>query len=172
MKMQENIGKILLKRAERNPDREILVFGEDRFTFSQLNERTNQLAHALKRMGIEKATRIAVLLTNGNEMCEILFAIAKIGAVMVPLNVRLAARELEYIIGDCGAEILIFEDKFFTTIEKIRSGLAINTLISVGKLVPSYATGYNHLIQGSGSFYPKTSSLIHQVDLFSRKAMS
>ena len=113
MKIQENIGKILLKRTERTPTREILVCGDDRFSYRTLNQRTNRLAHALKDMAVEKGDRVAVLLSNGNEICESLFALAKIGAVWVPLNVRLAPQELEFIIADSGAETIIFEKKYW-----------------------------------------------------------
>jgi fatty-acyl-CoA synthase len=146
MKMQENIGKILLKRAERNPDRDILVCGDDRFSYDTLNQRTNQLAQALKGMAVAKGDRVAVLLPNGNEICESLFALAKIGAVWVPLNVRLASKELEFIISDSGAETIIFAEKFSETVEEIKGRTALRNFICVGGKISPRTRNYEDAI--------------------------
>ncbi|MFC1823241.1 long-chain-fatty-acid--CoA ligase [Thermodesulfobacteriota bacterium] len=146
MRTQENIGNILFKRTERTPNREILVCGEDRFSYRTLNQRTNQLAHALKGVTVKKGDRVAVLLSNGNEICESLFAMAKIGAVWVPLNVRLAPQELEFIIGDCGAETLIFAERFSEMVEEIRGRSALKNFICLGGKISPGTTSYEDLI--------------------------
>lgn len=84
------------------------------------NNRVNQLCHALQDEGIRKGDRIAGLLANGNEFVEILFACAKLGAMMVPLNFRLAAPELAYIVNDSEPRLLIYSPEFLAVIPALR----------------------------------------------------
>ena len=85
---------------------------ERRFTFAEWNLRSNRTANALRELGVGKGDRVALLLMNSVEYMEAFFAIAKIGAVCVPLNWRLTPEELSFIIRDAGAETLIFGDEF------------------------------------------------------------
>ncbi len=112
--MQNNIGLILAKRAELNGDREAYVDSSSgiRLTFQDLNQRCNQIANALIASGVKPGDRVALLLMNSAEFMETYFAVAKIGGVVVPLNWRLVADELEFILKDSGSEILIFGEEF------------------------------------------------------------
>jgi O-succinylbenzoate-CoA ligase len=83
-----------------------------RFTFRELNARCNRTAHALRDLGVAKGDRVALLMMNGVEYIESFFAVAKIGAVVVPLNWRLVADELAFILGDSGATVLIYDGEF------------------------------------------------------------
>ena len=89
--MRDNVGLILTKRASLSPDMEgfVDVEAERRFTFAEWNLRSNRTAHALRELGVGKGDRVALLLMNGVEYMETFFAVAKIGAVCVPLNWRL-----------------------------------------------------------------------------------
>ena len=121
--MQNNLGLFLTKRAELNPDGEAYVDGNlpVRLSFNQLNERCNRLANALRTAGVEKGERIGFLLMNSAEFMEAYFAAAKIGAVVVPLNWRLVADELEFILKDSGTKRLIFGDEFLETVAELHS---------------------------------------------------
>ncbi len=112
--MQDNVGLILTKRASLSPDLEgfVDIETERRFTFAEWNLRSNRTAHALRGLGVGKGDRVALLLMNSVEYMESFFAIAKIGAVCVPLNWRLTPEELAFIIRDAGAGALIFGDEF------------------------------------------------------------
>ena len=112
--MDNNIGLMLSKRAFLSPDLEAYVDGNGglRLTFAQLNARTNRLANALLSAGVEKGERIGLLLMNSAEFMEGYFALAKIGAVVVPLNWRLVPDELEFILKDSGTARLIFGEEF------------------------------------------------------------
>jgi len=147
MKLRINIGELFYQRAVRMPNREALVHGEERYTFMDLNRRTNQFARALKEMAVRKGDRVAVLLPNGHEVCECLYGTAKIGAVMVPLNFRLAPRELEYMIKDSGAKILIFDERFLSLVDGFRDNVKMRAFISTGENCPEYAEDYEDLIR-------------------------
>ena len=112
--MQNNLGLLLTKRAFLSPHREAYVDSHSdlRLTFAKLNERGNRVANAFVEAGVRKNERVALLLTNSAEFMESYFGLAKIGAVVVPLNWRLVADELEFILKDSGATRLIFGEEF------------------------------------------------------------
>ena len=120
--MQNNIGCLLSKRADITPHNEAFVEWERgrRFTFRELNQRSNRVANALLQRGIGRGDRVATLLRNGIEFIETYYALAKIGAVMVPLNWRLVAAELGYILADAGASALVFDDEFDPVIDVLQ----------------------------------------------------
>ena len=94
-----NVGEWVFKRAVTYPDGPFLKEEEERsFTNREFNGRVNRMAHALAAWGVGRGERIAVLMTNSSEFLEIFFACAKTGAIMVPLNFRLAVPELAYIL--------------------------------------------------------------------------
>jgi fatty-acyl-CoA synthase len=83
-----------------------------RFTYAELDRRTDQLAGALAQRGIGKGDRVALLAPNCAEYFELQFACGRLGAIMVPLNWRLTVPELEYILGDCAPKLLIHDKSF------------------------------------------------------------
>ena len=112
--MNVNIGSFLARRADINPDREAYVDASSgqRLTFAELNQRTNRLGNQLQASGVNPGDRVALCLMNSAEFIESFLAVAKIGGVVVPLNWRLVADELEFIIKDSGAKTLIFGTEF------------------------------------------------------------
>ena len=97
-------------RSRLSPDREAVVDANSnrRFTFSELNARAWNLAAVFEQHGIAKGDRIALLAPNDISYLDILFACGKIGALFVPLNWRLSAVELDYILKDCEPSILFY----------------------------------------------------------------
>ncbi len=121
--MEQNIGWWLTKRAFLNPDREAYIDSHTglRLTFEELNARTNRCANAFKDAGITKGERVGLLLMNSAEFVEAYFALGKIGAVVVPLNWRLVADELEFILKDAGVTRLVFDDEFVDMVADLQS---------------------------------------------------
>jgi O-succinylbenzoate-CoA ligase len=121
--MQNNLGLILTKRAFLNPEREAYVDSHDdlRLTYAELNRRCNRLANALRDAGIERGERVGLLLMNSAEFMEAYFALAKVGAVVVPLNWRLVADELAFILKDSGTRRLIFGAEFLDTVADLHA---------------------------------------------------
>ena len=116
--MQNNLGLFLTKRAFLSPHREAYVdsHADLRLTFAELNERSNRIANAFAEAGVRKEERVGLLLMNSAEFMEAYFGLAKIGAVVVPLNWRLVADELEFILKDSGTTRLIFGEEFLDTV--------------------------------------------------------
>lgn len=120
--MENNIGQMLARRAELSGEIEAYVDSQSglRLTFEELNTRTNQLANHLLGMGVTKGDRVAIMMMNSVEFFESYFAIAKIGGVVVPLNWRLVADELEFILKDSGTTTLIFGNEFAELAEDLQ----------------------------------------------------
>ncbi len=121
--MRNNLGLLLTKRAFLSPDREAYVDSHSdlRLSYAALNERGNRIANAFAAAGVRKEERVALLLMNSAEFMEAYFGLAKIGAVVVPLNWRLVADELEFILKDAGATRLIFGEEFIDTVADLHS---------------------------------------------------
>jgi len=121
--LQNNLGAILAKRAFLSPNVEAYVEsdGSVRLNFRALNDSANKIANALLADGIQKGDRVGLLLMNSREFMESYFALAKIGAVIVPLNWRLVADELEFILKDSGTTRLIYGEEFVDTVAELHS---------------------------------------------------
>lgn len=103
-------GDILGERARLTPDHVAVVYvptGE-RITYGELNRRSTACARAwIDELGLKKGDRVAVLSNNRPEFLEIYFAAIKAGIVLVPLGAKLTPREVEYILWDAGARVLM-----------------------------------------------------------------
>ena len=105
------------------PDKEAVVFEGERYTFGQLNERVNRLANGLARLGVSKGDRVALLQVNCNQCVETYFAVAKLGAIYVPLNFRAKGEELAYMVNTAEAHTLFVGERYIDLVNAIRPGL-------------------------------------------------
>ena len=93
--------------ARNNPDGPCISQGGEIISYGQLNEQANRLAHGFLALGVQPGQRVAVLGENSIEHSLVFMAASKVGAVSVPLNYRLAAEELAFIINDSSARALL-----------------------------------------------------------------
>ena len=105
------------------PDRDMLVFEGDRYTFARTEERVNRLANALADLGVEKGDRVGMLQVNCNQYVEAYFAAAKLGAIFVPMNFRAKADELKYLIANAEAKILFGGVRYLDILDPLLSEL-------------------------------------------------
>ncbi|MDN7228048.1 long-chain-fatty-acid--CoA ligase [Planococcus sp. N064] len=120
------------RRAIKYYPEKIAVIDEDkRFTYKEFGKRTDQLSIALHNAGIQAGDHVAVMLPNTHYMLECFYGICQLGAVMVPLNYRLTAKDLEYIINHSDAKMLIVDAEFGKLIEDIQDQLPIEKFIIV-----------------------------------------
>jgi acyl-CoA synthetase (AMP-forming)/AMP-acid ligase II len=145
--VKNNLGLFLTKRAFLTPEREAYVDSHSdlRLTYRGLNARSNQVANALLKAGIRKGERVGLLLMNSAEFMESYFALAKIGAVVVPLNWRLVADELEFILKDSETERLIFDTDFVDTVAELharRDRTPVAQWLQVGDEIAHFAESY------------------------------
>jgi fatty-acyl-CoA synthase len=111
-----------LRYAEQQyPQRTAVVCNQDRFTYAQFAARTRRLAGALRQAGIQPGDRVAFLSTNCHRLLEAYYGVLEGGAVLLPLNIRLAASELSYVLNDSGAAVLFVEKQFLGLVESFRN---------------------------------------------------
>lgn len=95
-------------------------------TYLELNDRATRLANHLRdRCGVHSGDRVAVLGMNRSEILEAFFAVAKLTAILVPLNYRLTQSELQYIIEDCEPRVLLYESEFASAAKSLCEQLSI-----------------------------------------------
>jgi len=108
----ENFYAMLERVTEENPSKRVIFIDDKSFSYQSFLENVDRFARALELIGISKGERIALICPNGIEFVQSVFAISKLGAITVPLNTMLKNEEYRYILGDCGAKILITASKF------------------------------------------------------------
>jgi fatty-acyl-CoA synthase len=106
--MDRGIGSWPTRRAFLSGDRTALIAGDRRISYTELDGRTDRLARALRGLGVRQGDRVAALLVNSPAFLETMLATAKLGAVFVPMNVRLAPPEVGYLLADSGADVLVW----------------------------------------------------------------
>ena len=117
-----NVGEWITKRTLSYPERLFLKEEDGReFNNRTFNERVNRMAHALADLGIVKGERVAALMLNSSEFLEIFFACGKTGAIMVPVNFRLAVPELIYILKDSAPHALVYSSDFAEKVQAIKA---------------------------------------------------
>ncbi|WP_410659069.1 o-succinylbenzoate--CoA ligase [Amycolatopsis sp. lyj-112] len=103
----EGIGSWPARRARISPGRTALLFEDEPTTYAQLAKRITKLASRLHAAGVRQGDRVAYLGPNHPAFVETLFATTSLGAIFVPLNFRLTTPEIEHILADSGATVLI-----------------------------------------------------------------
>ena len=164
--MSTNIGVFLTKRAFMNPELEAIVdyATARRFSFRDLNQRANRFANLARASGIQKGDRVALLLMNSVEYVEAFYGLAKIGAVVVPLNWRLVPDELAYILSNAGATMLVYGKEFAEQVSDLhgrgQSGTAITQWIEVAPAAERlpFAEHYETLMDAASDAEPEIGS--------------
>jgi acyl-CoA synthetase (AMP-forming)/AMP-acid ligase II len=138
------------------PEREAVVCGSVRLSYAQLTERVHRLAQAFFDLGLANGARLAVLGTNCHRYLECYLAASASGTVLVPLNHRLAPRELAEILTDSEASVLVIDPRFLTTLEAIRSDLPLlQRIVVLADSAPDGAIAYEKLLESAPTSPPR-----------------
>lgn len=134
------LGDILAHGARVRPARRALIADGAALTYGDLARGADACADALRAHGVRKGDRVAVLTRSTPAYVEIVFAVAQTGAVLVPLNPLLIARELSAIVADAEARFLLFEAEFAAVADAVRGGLAAGAkCLCVDRPLPGHA---------------------------------
>jgi len=126
------VGDILARTARLAPNREALVFGRTRLSYRAFDEAANRLANALRGLGVGAGERVAILLRNCHQYEIAVFGIAKAGGVAVPVNFRLNAEEIRFILTHAGARAVITSGEFLDLLDPVMPDLGdVKVWISV-----------------------------------------
>lgn len=121
----KSLYEIFRQVVERNAGGEALVTGDERLTWRELEERAARAAAGLDRRGIRCGDRVALLLGNRSEFVVTLFAAARLGAIVVPLNIREQKPELAYVLEHCGAELVVHENELGARLPALRHRIPV-----------------------------------------------
>lgn len=110
--------------AEQFPGNVAVVCKDEQFTYAQFTERTARLGGALREAGVQPGDRVAFLSLNCHRLLEAYYGVLEAGAVLLPLNIRLAPLELAYILNDAGATYAFLENQFFDMVDSFRESVA------------------------------------------------
>ncbi|MER7005400.1 long-chain fatty acid--CoA ligase [Dactylosporangium sp. NPDC000555] len=112
-------GEWIARRSARSPDRIALVFEGKSWSYAELDAECARVAAGLSALGVGPGDRVAYVGVNHPAFVAVLFGCARLGAVMTPINWRLTAREIQFIVEDSGASCLIYDTTLAPAIESI-----------------------------------------------------
>lgn len=137
------LAMLITQASAYNAGRTALIAGDRRLTFAEVEDESNRLAAAFLALGLQKGDRVAILLPNSPEFVCADFALIKAGLVRIPLNPRLAPPEIEYIIQDSGAAVVLFGTEFNAIFTAMKDRLPdVRHFITLGDVVPDWARSY------------------------------
>ncbi len=144
------VNDFLRRAAKLYGDKTAIIDGERRFTYRRFQERANQLAHALLALGVGKEDRVCILSPNSHFFLESYYGVTQIGAIIVPLNYRLAAADHEYIINHAGVKVVLVDHEYTGIVDSIRPNLTTVEHWIVAQdegNAPAGWTDWEHLIE-------------------------
>ncbi len=130
--------------------KEGVVCEELRFTYKDFNERCDRLSQALLRLALRKGERVAYLSFNCHRLLEAYYGVPQIGAILLPLNIRLSPEELAYILNDSTPRLLFFDPELISLAECLRQRInSIEHFIALRGTKPGWAHPnlYDELLQ-------------------------
>ena len=139
--------RLLLPAVESNADRVGFIDGGYEATFGAHLDRVARLAGALRGLGVRRGDRFAVMALNSHEFLECYHAAFLGAGVINPLNLRLAPKELEYILADSGTKICFTDGFFAPVIDKVRVAAGIEHVVMIGGGDATPHLGYEELLE-------------------------
>ena len=141
------IGDLSRLNAVRYPHKPALLMDGEAMTYAELEARSNQLAHGLIERGVAPGDRVALLAYNRLDYAVVVQAAAKCGAILVPMNFRLAAGEIAQVLADAEPKVLFMEPGFQAAVDKAQSNLAQRpeiVLLADDRASPMTLAGLSH----------------------------
>ncbi len=136
---------IIRKNASNFPNRTATIDSERRCTFKEFKDMVDPVAGGLLDAGVQKGDRIAVLAKNSLEYFVLYGAAAKVGAIMLVINWRLSAQEVEFILNDCAPKLVFADDEYQPTISQAAAGVdSVEKYYALGEAGGDYA-GFDSL---------------------------
>jgi long-chain acyl-CoA synthetase len=134
MSDRTGLGKMLEETVKNYRKKSALFFEGKEISFEQLDENVNRLANGLRKLGIQKGDRVAMMLPNIPEFVYSFFALQKLGAIAVPFNTMYKGREILHILNDSGARAIITLSNFAPLINELKpDASALEHIILTGE---------------------------------------
>jgi len=143
-----NTTEFIMIASSICPERDCVVLETQRYSFEQINERSNRLANALADIGVSQGDRVAMLQVNCNQYLEAYYAVSKLGAIFVPLNFRAKGDELAYMLTDSEAVAMFVGSRYAGMVKEMRPQLTtLKHCISVDSKEEEFFS-YEELVSG------------------------
>lgn len=147
---RNTVGDLLRRTARKYPERTAVIFRETSLTYRALDEKVNQLANALLALGVRKGDRVAINAYNSHYYVINWFALARIGAIQVPINYMLKGQEIAYIINHSAPRVFFVEDTLLDVVREVQNQLgSVEHWISLrvsGRDTPEGWLDFDHLL--------------------------
>ncbi len=131
---RHTLGDLLRRSAARNPDKLAIACGDVRWSYREFDALCNRVASGVAAMGVVKGDRVAILARNSHGFAALRFALARLGAVLVPINFMLKPDEAAYILRHAGARVLATDSGLSSL---ARAAVASDTLVEQFIWLPS-----------------------------------
>jgi acyl-CoA synthetase (AMP-forming)/AMP-acid ligase II len=144
-----NLGDVIERNERLYPGQVAVGFEGREITFATFAERIRRLANALHRRGLRRQDRIAVLSRNCGQYFEVFGAGELAGFITATVNYRLAPAEIEYVVNDSGAAVIVFEDIYAEAVKELRAKLpTVRHYLSIGAST-EWAESYEDVLADS-----------------------
>jgi len=141
-----NIAQGLAHAKKVSGTRQAIACGETRYTWEEFDQRTDALARGLASLGVVRGDRVAVLMLNCHRYLELYYACARMGAVIVPLNIRLARPEIVFILNDSESKVLIVDSTFAPHANGRDTFPTVEGIVFCGEETPEGMINYDDVI--------------------------
>ncbi|MEF9872119.1 MULTISPECIES: acyl-CoA synthetase [Micrococcaceae] len=148
--LNKGFGNWIHRRRMKSAQQVAVIHAGVGLSYAQLAERIDKLSSALAASGVARGSRVAFLGANHAAYLETMFAVTQLGALFVPLNVRLAPRELNFALRDSGSEVLIYVENFASEAHASIEGSPVSTAWEVAS-VPCADSSYERALQAGRS---------------------
>lgn len=115
---RNTLGDLLARTRDRDPGKLAISYQDHRLTYAELDDMVNQTAHGFLERGIEKGDMITVMSRNSLDFVVVNFALARVGAVMIPINYMLSVEDVQYILEHAEVSGYIASEEFATVLDK------------------------------------------------------
>ncbi len=141
-----NIAQGLAHAKKVSGTRQAVACGETRYTWDEFDQRTDALARGLASIGVVRGDRVAVLMLNCHRYLELYYACARMGAVIVPLNIRFARPEIVFILNDSESKVLVVDSTFAPHATGRDTFPTVEGIVFCGEETPEGMINYDDVI--------------------------
>ena len=145
--MLDSLGQVLPEGAKNYGDKTALIFKGQSFSYRELNAMSGRLANGLRALGVAQDDRVTLYTQNCWEYVVSYFAIARLGAVVNPINVMLTPEEVLFVVKDCGAKVILASQAKGSSLASIKGDSPLQEIILFGDDVGAGARSFNQLIK-------------------------
>jgi len=152
-----NLREFIESKVKKNPSKPFLFFEKEVISYDDFDRKINQMGNGLRELGVKKGDRVALMLSNRPEFLYAWFGLAKIGAVMVPVNTAFKEQETSYILHHSEAVGLITEGENLLVAQGLKKSISSLKWIACADLVsPRDTVPLQNLLRAMSSFLPPT----------------